>query len=209
VPPAIVVPDGDLECPPSLNFKPVIYPIYHALVGENKITQQVERVDIAVRCMEVNSDWKRVRVETDLVAPQITMGALKEPSMMRVAEASKGQLNTTPNPLLHTPLPLAIYFFTKNWSKSVVHGPDPFKDALKRPSPPFHPPSQPHIMMVACSPNCCTPLLMTTLCSPLCAYPMFATKFKGKAPILKQWVDKMGGSAACRQIGSNTSYGEG
>ncbi len=58
----------------------------------------MERVDIAVRCMVVNFDWKRVRVKMDLVAPWIAMGALKcsETSMMRVAEASKGQLDTTP-----------------------------------------------------------------------------------------------------------------
>ncbi len=57
------------------------------------------RVDIAVRCMVVNSSWKRVRVKTDLVAPQIAMGTLKcsEMSMMQVAEASKVQLNTTPS----------------------------------------------------------------------------------------------------------------
>jgi hypothetical protein len=68
-------------------------------VGENKIVQQVGRVDIAVQCMVVNSDWKRVRVETDLVAPWIAMGALKcsEPSMMRMMEVSKGRFNTTPS----------------------------------------------------------------------------------------------------------------
>jgi hypothetical protein len=36
-------------------------------------------------------------------------------------------------PLLYTPLSLAIHFLPKNWSKSIVHGPDPFEDALKRP----------------------------------------------------------------------------
>jgi hypothetical protein len=38
-------------------------------------------------------------------------------------------------PLLHTPLSPAIKitFYQKIWSKSVVHSPDPFKDALKRP----------------------------------------------------------------------------
>jgi hypothetical protein len=46
-----------------------------------------------------NTYWKRVRVEMDLVAPQIAMGALKcsKMSMMRVVEASKVQLNTTPS----------------------------------------------------------------------------------------------------------------
>jgi hypothetical protein len=69
------------------------------LVGESKIVQQVGRVDIAVRCIVVNSNWKRVRVETDLVAVWIAMGALKcsEPGMMLVAKASMGQLNMTPN----------------------------------------------------------------------------------------------------------------
>jgi hypothetical protein len=38
---------------------------------------------------------------------------------------------------------------------------------------------------------------------------MFEAKFKGQAPIPKQWVDKMEGSAACRQIRSKTSDGEG
>ncbi len=47
--------------------------------------------------MVVHSDWKRVRVKTDLVTPMIAMGALKcsEPSMMRVTEVSKGRFNTT------------------------------------------------------------------------------------------------------------------
>ena len=36
-------------------------------------------------------------------------------------------------PLLHTPSSPVIYFLPKIWSKSVVLGPDPFKDALKRP----------------------------------------------------------------------------
>ncbi len=44
---------------------------------------------------------------------------------------------------------------------------------------------------------------------PLHAYPTFATKFKGKAPILQWWVDKMGGSAARGQIWSKTSNWEG
>ncbi len=78
---------------------------------------------------------------------------------------------------------------------------------LRDPSPPFHPPSQPHIMMAACPPHCPTPLLMTTL-PPLHAYPTFATKFKWNAPISKLWVDKMGGSAACRQIRSKMSNGK-
>jgi hypothetical protein len=54
----------------------------------------VGRVDIAVQCMVVNSNWKRVRVKMDLVAPWIAMGALKcsELSMMRVMEVSKGHL---------------------------------------------------------------------------------------------------------------------
>ncbi len=49
--------------------------------------------------MVVNSDWKRVRVAMDLVAPWIAMGALKcsELSMMRVTEVSKGRFNTTPS----------------------------------------------------------------------------------------------------------------
>jgi hypothetical protein len=44
---------------------------------------------------------------------------------------------------------------------------------------------------------------------PLHAYPTFTTKFKGKAPISKWWVDKMGGSAACGQIRSKKRNGEG
>ncbi len=47
------------------------------------------------------------------------------------------------------------------------------------------------------------------LSPPLHAYPMFATKFKGKAPILKWWVDKIRDSAAHGQIQSKTSNGEG
>jgi hypothetical protein len=48
----------------------------------------------------------------------------------------------------------------------MVHGPDPFKDAI--PSLPFHPLSQPHIMMAACPPLCPASLPTTTLSSPLC-----------------------------------------
>ncbi len=46
-----------------------------------------------------NTDRKRVRVKTDLVAPWIAMGSLKcsEPSMMQVMEVSKGRFNTTPS----------------------------------------------------------------------------------------------------------------
>ncbi len=44
-------------------------------------------------------------------------------------------------------------FTTKIWKKSMVHNPDPL----------YHPPSQPHIMMVACPPHCPTPLLTPTL----------------------------------------------
>jgi hypothetical protein len=49
--------------------------------------------------MVVDSDWKRVRVKTDLVAPWVALGALEgsEPCMMQVAEASKGRLATTTN----------------------------------------------------------------------------------------------------------------
>ncbi len=49
--------------------------------------------------MVVNTDRKRVRVITDLVAPRIAMGALKcsEPSMMLVIEVSKGRFNTIPS----------------------------------------------------------------------------------------------------------------
>jgi hypothetical protein len=49
--------------------------------------------------MVVNTDGKRVRVRTDLVAPQIAMGSLKcsEPSMMQVMEVSKGRFNMTPS----------------------------------------------------------------------------------------------------------------
>jgi hypothetical protein len=49
--------------------------------------------------MVVNTDWKKARVKTDLVALQIAMGALKcsEPSMMQVMEVSMGRFNTTPS----------------------------------------------------------------------------------------------------------------
>ncbi len=48
------------------------------------------RVDHAVRCMGVDSDWKRVRVKAVLFALWVATGALKcsEPSMIWVAEAS-------------------------------------------------------------------------------------------------------------------------
>ncbi len=57
------------------------------------------RADHAVRCVVVDSNWKRVRVETDLAAaPWVAMGALSsELSMMPVAEAPKGQLDATTN----------------------------------------------------------------------------------------------------------------
>ena len=38
---------------------------------------------------------------------------------------------------------------------------------LRDASPPYHPPSQPHIMMAACPPYCPTPSPTTTLHSPL------------------------------------------
>jgi hypothetical protein len=38
---------------------------------------------------------------------------------------------------------------------------------------------------------------------------MFEANFKGQAPIPKQRVEKMGGSAACRRILSKTRDGEG
>jgi hypothetical protein len=49
--------------------------------------------------MVVNTNRKRVRVKTDLVAPWIAMGTLKcsEPSMMQVMEVLKGRFNTTPS----------------------------------------------------------------------------------------------------------------
>ncbi len=51
------------------------------------------------RSSTIYSNWKRVRVETDLVAPRISLGALKcsEPSKMRVTEVSKGRFNMTPS----------------------------------------------------------------------------------------------------------------
>ncbi len=83
----------NLNVPISLDWHPISYPIiYCALVRENKIVQQVGRVDIAVQCMVVNTDRKRVKVKTDLDAPLIAMGALKcsKTSMMQVTEVSKG-----------------------------------------------------------------------------------------------------------------------
>jgi hypothetical protein len=49
--------------------------------------------------MVVNTNRKRVRVKTNFVASRISMGALKcsEPSMMQVAEVSKGKFNTKPS----------------------------------------------------------------------------------------------------------------
>jgi hypothetical protein len=94
-----IICNCELECPLSSNFKPLIYPIYCALVRENEVLQQVERVDHAVRWVVVNSDWKRVRVKTDVFAVWVALGSLKgsEPSMMRVAEASKRQLDMITN----------------------------------------------------------------------------------------------------------------
>ena len=82
------------------------------------------------------------------------------------------------------------------------------KMLLRDPSPPFHPPSQPHIMMAACPLHCPTLLLPTTLLSPPRPTNV-RKKIKGKAPILIWWVDKMGGCAARRGIGSKTRDGEG
>jgi hypothetical protein len=81
---------------PFLEFQPLIYPIYHAHIGENEVLQQGGRVDHAVRCVVVDSNWKRVRVKTDLVAPWVDLGSLKgsEPSMMWM-EASKERLDAT------------------------------------------------------------------------------------------------------------------
>jgi hypothetical protein len=72
-------------------------------------------------------------------------------------------------PLLHIPLSTTIYIFYHKvgqnpWFTAWIHS----KMLLRNPSPPFHPSSQPHIMMVACPPNCPTPLPMTTLPSPPC-----------------------------------------
>jgi hypothetical protein len=49
--------------------------------------------------MVVHSNWKGVKVETDLFASRIAMGALKcsEPSMIQVMEVSKGRFNMTPS----------------------------------------------------------------------------------------------------------------
>ncbi len=71
------------------------------------------------------------------------------------------------SPLLHTPLSLAIRFFYQKfgqnpWFTAQIH----LKTLWRDPSPTFHPPSQPHIMMAACPPHCPTPLLTTTLSSP-------------------------------------------
>ncbi len=81
------------------------------------------------------------------------------------------------------------------------------KMLLRDPSPPFHPPSQPHIMMVACPSHCPVPFPMTTLPSPLAPLNVWG-KIWGKGSILKQWLDKLGGSAAHRQIGSETRNGK-
>ncbi len=90
----------------------------------------------------------------------------------------------------------------------MVHGPDPFEDVLKRPITTIPPsittthhdgglPSQLSYTLADDDPP-----------HPLHAYPKFTTKFKGKAPISKWWVNKMGGSAACGQIRSKTSNGK-
>ena len=111
-------------------------------------------------------------------------------------------------PLLHTPLTPQSNVLTKNWSISVVHGRDPFKDALKRPITTI-PPSITTTHHDDGLPSPLSNTLTDQPSPPLHAYPMFATKFKGKALISNWWVEKMGGSTARRQIGSKTSYGKG
>jgi hypothetical protein len=101
-----------------------------------------------------------------------------------------------------------LNFLQNIWLKSVVYGLDPFKDALKRPITTI-PPS----ITITHHDGSLPSQLSYTLADdnpPLPSMPTqtFATKCKGKAPILKQWVDKMGSSAACGQIRSKTSNGE-
>ena len=56
------------------------------------------KVDHALRCVVVDSNWKRARFKTDFVAPWVASGALKgsEPSMMRVTEAQRDDLTRQP-----------------------------------------------------------------------------------------------------------------
>jgi hypothetical protein len=100
--------------------------------------------------------------------------------------------------ILHTPsspaTSICYHFFCQNpWFTALIQA----KTLLRNASPLYHPPSQLHIMMAACPPHCPTPLPTTTL-PPIHTYPTFVKEFKGKAPILKWGVEKMGGCAACR-----------
>jgi len=128
------------------------------------------------------------------------------------------------------PLPSSIHlghwwskFLPNNWSKTVVHGPDPSKDTLKRLITTL-PPSitTTHHDGGLPSPLSCTlvdedpSLPYTPTQRPrqnLRERHQFQndgwTKWEAlKAPISKWWVDKMGGHEAHRQIGSKTSNGE-
>jgi hypothetical protein len=80
-----------------------------------------------------------------------------------------------------------LNFLPNIWLKFMVHVPDPFKDALKRPittTPLFiittthHDGGLPSPLSYTLADN--NPILPSTL-----THPMFATKFKGKAPISK------------------------
>jgi len=91
-----------------------------------------------------------------------------------------------------------LNFLPKIWSKPMVHSPDLLEDTLKRLIT-IIPPS---ITTTHHDGGLPSPLSYTLADDhpppPLHAYPMFTTKFKGKVPISKQRVDKMGGSAARR-----------
>jgi hypothetical protein len=89
------------------------------------------------------------------------------------------------SPPLYTFVNGNLNFLQKIWSKSMVHGPDPFEDVLKRPITTIPPsittthhdgglPSQLSYTLADDDPP-----------HPLHAYPKFTTKFKGKAPISK------------------------
>jgi hypothetical protein len=113
----------------------------------------------------------------------------------------------------HSPPPYTfvtgnLNFLPKLLSKSVVYGPDPFEDALKR-SITTTPPSitTTHHNGGLSSPLSCA---LANDNPPIPSTPtQFKANFEGTAFISKQWLDKMGDSTACGRIGSKTSNGKG
>ena len=100
------------------------------------------------------------------------------------------------SPPPYTFLPGDLNLLPKIWSKSVVHGPDPFKDALKRLTTTAPPP------ITTTHHDCGLPLFLPIVLCPYrrhpspplyASYSMFKAKFEGKASVLKHGVDKMRG----------------